>query len=92
MRLVGSSAGVTSVSEQILWACQDQMNPNYYLQVVRTSPYKGELRLSFKGNIFYTEQVRVNFDAQFGPDFYDLEGWAHRACQITQAHEVKTPQ
>lgn len=73
--------------EQVLWECQDQMNPHYKVKVVRMSPYRGQLSVFFKGNPFYSEIVPVKFDAQFGPDFEDMNEWAYTACIVTQRHE-----
>ena len=75
--------------EQVLWECQDQMNPNYFLKVVRTSPYKGKLTVAYKNEVFYTEIVPVRYDAQFGPDFEDMNEWSYTACAVTQRHEAE---
>lgn len=74
--------------EQVLWECRDNLNPDYYLKVIRVSPYKGSLTVLFKGEVFYTEAVPVRFDAQFGPDFEDMNEWSYTGCVVTQKHEA----
>jgi hypothetical protein len=75
--------------EQVLWECQDQLNPHYSLKVIRTSPYKGLLTVSFKGDVFQSVEVPVQYDAAYGVDFGDMELWGQLACKITQEHEEK---
>lgn len=65
------------------------MNPDYKVKVVRMSSYRGQLSVFFKGNPFYSEEVPVRFDAQFGADYEDMNMWAYTACAITQADEAK---
>jgi hypothetical protein len=76
-------------NEQVLWECQDQMNPDYRLKVVRMSPYRGQLSVFFKDNPFFTVEVPVMFDAKFGVDFSDMEQWGMIACKATQEDEAK---
>jgi hypothetical protein len=86
--VVGQSVRLLSMSEeQILWECQDQMNPHYYLKVIRLSPYKGLLTVSFKGDVFHKQEVPVMYDAKFGADYSDMNQWSMIACQVTQDHE-----
>jgi hypothetical protein len=71
----------------VVWECQDSINPDYKLVVLRTEPYKGLLTVSCKDKVFYTHPVPISFDAKYGIDMGDYESWGHLACEVTQAHE-----
>ena len=71
----------------VVWECQDNINPDYKVVVLRTEPYKGLLTVSCKDKVFYTKPVSITFDAQYGVDIGDYTSWGGLACEVTQAHE-----
>jgi hypothetical protein len=71
----------------VVWECQDHINLDYKVVVLRTEPYRGLLTVAFKGGVFYTYPVPISFDAQYGVDMDDYLYWADLASEVTQAHE-----
>ena len=73
--------------EDVLYACDDQVYPDYHLRVVRAD-VGGHLTVSFKGKAIYEQEVPLAYDARFGPDVMDIEEWGLLACKVTDEHRA----
>ena len=75
--------------EEVIWECEDHLNPDYSVKVIRKGPYRAWLKVLFKKKVFHTEEVSVSYDALYGPDLIDIDAWGQRAAALVDEDEVK---
>jgi len=71
----------------VLYDRDDQMYPDYHLQVVRAK-VGAHLTVSYKGKPFYETEVPLSYGAPFGPDVCDIQDWGMIACEVTDKHRA----
>lgn len=76
------------MSEQVLYEMNDQMFSEYKLKVVRAT-VGGHLTVLFKDKAIYEQEVPLAYNAQYGPDGFDIESWGSIACQVVDDHREK---
>ncbi len=75
------------MKQDILWESVDRINPDYFVKVVRTSPYTGDLIVYHKKQSFHVQKVHVRYDAKFGADYGDIAEWSEIAEEVVKKHE-----
>jgi len=57
----------------IVW--ESKLDDIYNCKVSRSEPYQGVLTIEKDGNVLFTKDVSLMYDAIFGPDVSDLAEW-----------------
>ncbi len=72
-----------------LYVWRSRLDDTYEVVVIRgEEPYMGELLIYKKGEdgeigdeLLFQRQVNLSYNAQFGPDFQDVEDWSNLAIE-----------
>ncbi len=59
--------------KNVVW--ESTLDGRYEVAVTRTVPYQGELTISEAGQVLFHQPVGLMYNAIFGPDIADVEGW-----------------